>query len=135
MSSSNRKACWPDIVPLQYLHNPYHYQDVLLKAHQFASTTLLQLLLNDRDLIGHLKSAKKYFLMEQGDFICQFPDLCESELSQSQPVDCVEPTRLESLLEMAARTSTANSDQYKDNLCVALLPYDLEFQVILTSLV
>jgi len=123
----DKTARWPDIVPLQYLHNPEHYQAVFLKAHQFASTTLLQLLLNDRDLIGHLKSVKKYFLMEQGDFICQFLDLCESELSQ--PVDCVEPARLESLLEMAARTSTANSDQYKDNLCVALLPYDLEFQM------
>ena len=125
----DKTARWPDIIPLQYLHNPEHYQPVLLKAHQFASTTLLQLLLNDRDLIGHLKSVKKYFLMEQGDFINQFLDICESELSQ--PVDCVEPARLESLLEMAARTSTANFDQYKDNLCVALLPYDLEFQVIL----
>ena len=66
--------------------------------------------------------------MEQGDFICQFLDLCELELSQ--PVDCVEPARLEILLEMDARTSTANSDQYKDNLCVALLPYNLKFQVI-----
>jgi len=123
----DKTARWPEIVPLQYLHNPEHYQSVFEKAHQFASTTLLQLLLNDRDLIGHLKSVKKYFLMEQGDFICQFLDICESELSQ--PVDCVEPARLESLLEMAARTSTANSDIYKDNLCVALLPYDLEFQM------
>jgi len=123
----DKTARWPDIIPLQYLNNPEHYQPVFTKAHQFASTTLLQLLLNDRDLIGHLKSVKKYFLMEQGDFINQFLDLCEGELSQ--PVDCVEPARLESLLEMAARTSTANSDQYKDNLCVALLPYDLEFQM------
>ena len=54
------------------------------------------------DLIGHLKSVKKYFLMEQGDFNNQFRDLCEPKLSQS--VDDVEPARLESLLEMAART-------------------------------
>ena len=65
--------------------------------------------------------------MEQGDFINQFLDLCEPELSQS--VDDVEPARLESLLEMAARASSANYDQYKGNLCVALLPYDLEFQM------
>jgi len=44
-------------------------------------------------------------------------------------VDGVEPARLESLLELAARTSSANYDQYKDNLSVALLPYDLEFQM------
>ena len=72
-----------------------------------------------RDLIGHLKSVKKYFLMEQGEFICQFLNLCESELSQ--PVDCAEPARLESFLEVATRTSTTDSDQYKDNLCSALL--------------
>ena len=39
------------------------------------------------------------------------------------------PDRLESLLELSARTSAANSDPYKDNLRVALLPYDLIFQV------
>ena len=70
--------------------------------------------------------------MEQGDFICQFLDLWDSELSHT--VDCGEPARLESLLEIAARTSTANSNQYKDNLCMALLPYDLEFQVFLIGL-
>ena len=123
----DKTAKWRPIVPLQYLQNPEHYSEIFTEAHQFASTNLLQLLINDRDLIGHLKSVKKYFLMEQGDFICQFLDLCEPELSQS--VDCVEPARLESLLEMAARTSTANYDAYKDNLCVALLPYDLEFQM------
>ena len=51
-------------------------------AHTFASGTLLQLLVEDRELIGHLKSVKKYILIAQGDFICQFLDLCEPELSQ-----------------------------------------------------
>ena len=32
-------------------------------------------------------------------------------------------------LELALRTSSANYDQNKDNLCVALLPYDLIFQM------
>jgi len=123
----DKTAKWPEIVHLSYLHNAEHYQPVFTNAHQFASTTLLRLLLDDRDLIGHLKSVKKYFLMEQGDFINQFLDLCEHELDQS--VDGVEPARLESLLELAARTSSANYDQYKDNLSVALLPYDLEFQM------
>ena len=87
----DKTAKWPEITKLGYLHNAEHYQPVFLAAHQFASKTLLQLLLNDRDLIGHLKSVKKYFLMEQGDFINQFLDLCEPELSQA--VDCVEPAR------------------------------------------
>ena len=32
-------------------------------------------------------------------------------------------------MELSTRTSAANSDQYKDNLRVALLPYDLSFQM------
>ena len=47
----------------------------------------------------------------KGDFIVQFLDLCEKELSQ--PVDQVEPARLESLLELALRTSSANYDVNK----------------------
>ena len=43
---------------------------------------------------------------------------------------CVEPARLDCLLEMAARSSSANSDKYKNNLCFAALPYDLDYWVI-----
>ena len=43
-------------------------------------------------------------------------------------MECVEPARFESLLEKAARNSMGNSDNYKDNLSVALLLCDLEFQ-------
>ena len=46
-----------------------------------------------------------------------------------QNVNSVEPARLESLLELALRTSGANTDPYKDNVGVELLPYDLIFQV------
>lgn len=70
---------------------------------------------------------KHYFLLDQGDFIVQFMDLCEAELLQN--VNAVEPARLESLLELALRTSAANSDPYKDNVGVELLPYDLIYQV------
>ena len=70
---------------------------------------------------------KHYFLLDQGDFIVQFMDLCGDELCQS--VDMVETTRLESLLELALRTSAAKEDPYKDNVRVELLPYDLIYQV------
>lgn len=92
----DKAARWPELEPLSYLPNQEHYTSVVAAAHTFASTTLLQLLVQDRDLIGHLKSVKKYFLMEQGDFLCQLLDLCEAELNQ--PVDCVEPARYYSVL-------------------------------------
>ena len=37
---------------------------------------------------------------------------------------------MESLLELALRTSAANNDPYKDNVGVELLPVDLIFQVL-----
>ena len=77
-----------------------------------------------------LRSVKHYFLLDQGDFIVQFLDLCETELLQN--VNSVEPARLESLLELALRTSGANTDPYKDNVGVELLPYDLIFQVCMS---
>lgn len=119
---------WPESVDeVQYMPNPDQYRPLLEKAHAFASKTLLDLLVKDRDLIGHLRSVKHYFLLDQGDFIVQFMDLCEKELLQN--VNQVEPARLESLLELAQRTSAANTDPYKDNVGVELLPYDLIFQM------
>ena len=112
---------------LSFFYITEDYNAPLEKAYAFASKHLLDLLVKDRDLIGHLKSVKHYFLLDQGDFIVQFMDLCGDELCQS--VDMVETTRLESLLELALRTSAAKEDPYKDNVRVELLPYDLIYQV------
>lgn len=117
---------------LRYFENPEDYNAPLERAYAFASKNLLDLLVKDRDLIGHLRSVKHYFLLDQGDFIVQFMDLCGEELCQS--VDLVEPTRLESLLVLALSTSAAKDDPYKDNVRVELLPYDLIFQVRKVSL-
>lgn len=40
------------------------------------------------------------------------------------------PSRLESLLELALRTSTANADPFKDDLGLELLSYDLTTQMV-----
>lgn len=62
------------------------------------------------------RSIKHYFLMDQGDFYVHFMDLTEEELKR--PVDDIIPTRLEALLELALRMSTANTDPFKDDLKV-----------------
>lgn len=62
------------------------------------------------------RSIKRYFLMDQGDFFVHFMDLTEEELKK--PVDDIAPSRLEALLELALRMSTANTDPYKDDLKV-----------------
>lgn len=62
------------------------------------------------------RSIKRYFLMDQGDFFVHFMDLTEEELKK--PVDDITPPRLEALLELALRMSTANTDPFKDDLKV-----------------
>lgn len=66
------------------------------------------------------RSIKRYFLMDQGDFFVHFMDLTEDELKK--PVDDITPTRLEALLELALRMSTANTDPFKDDLKVGRGP-------------
>lgn len=56
--------------------------------------------------------------MDKGDFFVHFMDLTEDELKK--PVDDIVPPRLEALLELALRMSTANTDPFKDDLKVGL---------------
>lgn len=56
--------------------------------------------------------------MDQGDFFVHFMDLTEEELKK--PVDDIITTRLEALLELALRMSTANTDPFKDDLKVRM---------------
>lgn len=52
--------------------------------------------------------------MEQGDFFVNLMDITEEEMRIM--ADDIILSRLESLLELALRTSQANSDPYKDDL-------------------
>lgn len=83
-------------------------------AYRFASRTLLQLLVKDKDLMGHLTSVKRYLLMNQGDFICEFMDASEEELSKN--INEVLPMKLENLVGLALRMSSAKHDPYKEDL-------------------
>lgn len=56
--------------------------------------------------------------MDKGDFFVHFMDLTEEELKK--PVDDIVPPRLEALLELALRMSTANTDPFKDDLKVCV---------------
>lgn len=83
--------------------------------------------MNENDLMGRLKSVKHYFLLDQGDFIVQFMHLTVDELDKD--VGEVSLVRLQSLLEIALRNSSASNDPYKDDMRAVLLPYDLQFQM------
>ncbi|KAM8715891.1 hypothetical protein ACLKA7_002865 [Drosophila subpalustris] len=100
---------------------------VLNNAYNYSAQMLLDVLLNENDLMGHLQSVKRYLLLCQGDFIMEFMDACENELVKN--VDQVLPMALENLLGLSLRLSSARNDKYKDNLHCELLTYDLVTQL------
>jgi gamma-tubulin complex component 2 len=112
---------------LKFSHTDNNYVQFINNAYNFASESLLQLFMNENDLIGRLLSVKRYFLLQQGDFIIQFMDACEQELGKK--VDEVLPMRLENLLELTLRLSSAKHDKYQDDLRTMLLPYGIVTQM------
>lgn len=75
-----------------------------------------------------MRNKIRLFLCQfQGDFIVQFLDLAEDELNKQ--IDDLNPVRLESLLELALRTSSSSTDPYKDNVCVQLIPFGIGDQM------
>ncbi|KAH8396173.1 hypothetical protein KR222_004543, partial [Zaprionus bogoriensis] len=126
------RQCGKRVLPTQQMDlqfdptNEKHVY-VINDAYYFAARMLLDVLLTENDLMGHLQSVKRYLLLNQGDFTMQFMDACEDELSKN--VDLVLPMTLENLLGLTLRLSSARSDPYKDDLHCELLTYDLVTQM------
>lgn len=125
---SDDSVVCPDQSELTYSVHDRAYTEIIERTNNFASKRLLQLLMEEKDLMGRLRSVKHYFLLDQGDFVVGLLALCEAELSKN--IDDVLPARLEALLEMALRTSVANADIYKDDVHCALQPYTLKSQMM-----
>lgn len=117
----------PHASDMVYTLKERRYYEQIDGAYDYASKLLLQLLMKEKELMSRIRSIKHYFLLDKGDFIVQFMDMTEEEMKQN--IDDIMPTRLETLLELALRTSTANVDPFKDDLKVDLLPYDLITQL------
>ncbi|CAH1251170.1 TUBGCP2 [Branchiostoma lanceolatum] len=117
----------PAAEEIVYTLKERQYVEQIEKAYNYASRVLLDLLMEEKELMARLRSIKHYFLLDQGDLVVQFMDMAEDELKKD--MEDIIPTRLESLLELALRTSVANADPYKDDLKVELLNYDLITQL------
>ncbi|XP_059621004.1 gamma-tubulin complex component 2 homolog isoform X2 [Phlebotomus argentipes] len=126
------RQCGQNITPprseaLVYSHSNQNHVLLIKDAYNFASRTLLDVLMKENDLMGHLQSMKRYFLLQQGDFIMQFMDACEQELSKK--IHAVQPVKLENLLGLTLRLSAARNDPYKEDLTMTLLTVDLFTQM------
>eukprot|EP00898_Chlorokybus_atmophyticus_P003738 jgi/Chlat1/4365/Chrsp29S04513 len=103
---------------IMYSHSERVYMEHIDRAHQFASRELLDLLMRQVGLMARLRSIKHYFLVDQGDFLLYFMDIAGEELSKP-PAD-ISQGKLQSLLELALRTSIAISDPHHEDLTCSL---------------
>ena len=91
-------------------------------AYVISSRAILKLL-DSRGLRSHLKSIRRFFLLEHGDFFTQFMDSAEEELRRD--VRDVVLTRVQGLLQIALQTSTLLHDPHKEELSCTLASHNL----------
>lgn len=92
----------------------HHYLECIKAAYDFASDELLNLIKEKYDLLGKLRSMKRYLLMDQGDFLVHFMDIAREELAK-RPED-ISVEKLQSLLDLALRTTAAAADPCHEEL-------------------
>ena len=83
------------------------------KAFSVASQSLLSFLHEKVDMIGRLRSIKRYFLLDQGDFLMHFMDCAGDELEKDASE--VSVRRLQSLFELAVKMSSSATDLYNED--------------------
>ena len=97
--------------------------EAINEAYQFSSTTFLKLLEGKYNLYSHLKSLRRFFLLENGDFFVQFMDTAEEELRKEAKEISIQ--RIQSLLLLSIHTSTISNDLNKDELGCILASHNL----------
>jgi gamma-tubulin complex component 2 len=104
------------------------YAEKVERAYQYASGRLLHVLRTDYGLMSKLRSVKHYFLLDQGDFFIHFMDVAEDELKP--PASQVQPSTLQTLVDIAIRASVAKDDELGESMKIKLLPFNLVNQLI-----
>ncbi|KAJ5077069.1 gamma-tubulin complex component 2 [Anaeramoeba ignava] len=111
-----------------YTPNEQEYIEMIDKAHSYASTLLLDIMIKENKLFDHLNALKRYFLLGTGDFMSLFIDTAKEELDKN--VIEVVPSKLVSFLGIALSSSVSSRDLMKDNLSCQLLPNNLISQLL-----
>eukprot|EP00891_Asterochloris_glomerata_P004229 jgi/Astpho2/4229/Aster-05189 len=99
------------------------YERHIQAAFQAASASLLGLLQRELGLRQALTALKQYMLLSQGDMLGAFLDSADEELQKSA-VD-VSEIRLQSLLDLAVRSSSVAGDPHSERLQCSLSPLSL----------
>lgn len=112
---------------LSNIGNQREFLEPIEHAYDWASNQLLNLILNEQQLVNRIKSIKHYFFLDHGDFFVHFMDSAQEELEKH--TNSVSREKLESLLELSLRTSSTNSDPFKDDVSCELQTYALREQL------
>jgi gamma-tubulin complex component 2 len=119
--SSDGKATqqqMPAPAALTYSANTRVYAQLVQEAYAASSQQVLQLLVHEKQLLHRLCSIKRFFLLQQGDWLVHFLDLADEELIK--PASQASKTRIESMLALALVTA-APADQERENVSCSLM--------------
>jgi len=101
---------------LNYMGDTSSISACISKMHHRASSSLLKLLLSDFRLERTLRTFKRYFLLDQGDFLLYFLDAAEAELSKR--TEEVSRGRIQHWLNMAIQFSEPSGDDNESKTTV-----------------
>lgn len=101
---------------------------VVENSFAVSSRALIEYLDEEIRIMRRLRSLRKYFLLEQSDFLVNFFDSAAAELSKRRKD--VSRGRLTSLLELSIRTSVSSLDEFQDDILCTLCPEDFASQIM-----
>jgi gamma-tubulin complex component 2 len=100
-----------------------NYGEWIDKAHEYACTQVMQLIMEENSLIDRLKSIKHYYLLDRGDFMVHFLDSADTELEKTSVEASLD--KLRSLLEMSIKMSSVNNDPFQNDVTCVLRDHKL----------
>ncbi|CAF1011178.1 unnamed protein product [Adineta steineri] len=106
---------------LEYTIHEKDLDETLEEAYKYASEILLDLILNKYHLIERFQTLKHYFLIDKGDYIVQFMDSAEDELTKR--ARDIDENKIQSLLDVSF--ALTSDDPYKDDVRIKMFHYDL----------
>jgi len=106
---------------LEYTINEKNLEETLEEAYKYASEILLDLIINKYHLVERFQTLKHYFLIDKGDYILQFMDAAEDELTKLAHE--IDENKIQSLLDVSL--AITSDDTYKDDVRIKMFQYDL----------
>lgn len=90
--------------------NKFH--SLIKQIFNWSNSTIMKLMLEENSLVSVLESAKKFYLMECGDFYTHLIDLADDFLNQEK--NKVDFEKIDNIIDNATRSTSLNNVEFKD---------------------